>query len=110
MITLPYAFDTTTTWQRIVKIMFAVAGVLLLAIIGGLLSGKFGGAVGLSIAIAILWVVVRRVRGFPMGAAGTLTQSEVETCPVRVLWYSLPVPVGRFSIDRFDSIGVIEYV
>ena len=108
MITLPYPFDTTLIWKRIVKIAFAIAGVLLFCVVSALLSGKFGGAFGLALATTIFFSLARRVRAFPMGAVGTLTETRVETQPVRILWYSLPVPVGTFSIDRFDAVGVVE--
>jgi len=110
VIVLPYAFDTTAVWQRIVKIVLTIGGVLLLSVVGGLATGKFGGAIGLAIAAAILFWLVRRVRGFPMGAAGTLTETGIATRPVRVWWYSLPVPVGQYPIDRFESIRVVERV
>ena len=110
MIALPYEFDSSALWRRIVKIVFTLAGLLLLATVACLASGRFGGATGLAIAFAILCLIVRRVRDFPMGAAGRLNATDVETREVKVLWYSLPVPVGRFSIDRFQSIAVVEHV
>jgi hypothetical protein len=110
VIALPYTFDTTAVWQRIVKFAFAGAGALLLLAVGGLASGKFGAGAGLGVMLIILLWMFSRVRRFPMGATGTLTERQVETHPVRVLWYSLPVPVGVFSIDRFTTVGIVEHV
>jgi hypothetical protein len=110
VITLPYDFDTSALWVRIVRFVFAITAGLLVAIAGALASGKFGGAIGLALALGILWWIGWRTRGCPLGAAGTLTPTDVEVRPVKVLWYSLTVPVGRFSIDRFQSIAVVERV
>ena len=107
---MPFEFDTTVTWRRIIRIVFVVAGFLLLGILSAVATRKFGAAIGFAIAAAILSWIVRRVGSLPMGAAGTLTAAAVETSPVRVGWYSLPVPVGRFSINRFESIALVERV
>src|ERR1043166_8664333 len=97
MVSLPYDFDTTQPWQRIVKIVFAGAAVLLASTGLALATSNYAGAAGLGLCLAVGWLVVRRARGFPMGAAGRLTANGVEVRGVRVLWYDLPVPVGHFS-------------
>jgi hypothetical protein len=110
VITLPYRFDTSERWQRLVKMLFAFQGFLMLALAGGIASGKFGGTIGIALALGILAWIARRVRNFPMGAAGILTSTDVETRQVKVLWYSLPMPVGKFLLDHFHSIAVVEHV
>jgi hypothetical protein len=110
LISLPYAFDTSAIWRRIVRnvLIGAIAGVLLVVV--ALASGKVGGAAGLTVALGIAAWIARRASAFPMGAAGVVTDTEVETRPVRVFGYSLSVPVGRFPINQFQRINVVEHV
>lgn len=111
MMTLPLEFDTTREWRPIVKAVLWFVGAAVVLIAGALAAGKYGGAAGLALALLIVWWIARRVAGgFPLGAAGTLTADAVETRAVRVLWYRLPVPVGRFPVDSFASVSVVEYV
>lgn len=110
MITLPYDFDTTARWRTIVKLVFTVVGLVLVAIGGALINGELGGASALALCLAILTWLLRRGRTLPMGAAGRLTARAIETRAVKVLWFALRVPAGRFSIDRFQSIAVVEQI
>ena len=41
-----------------------------------------------------------------MGAAGRLTAGAVTVHPVRVWGFSLNVPSGEFSLDRFSAVGL----
>ena len=45
-----------------------------------------------------------------MGAAGRLTASAVTVHPVRVWGFSLNVPSGEFSLDRFSAVGLAERI
>lgn len=110
VITLPYDFDTTARWRTIVKLVFTVVGLVLVAIGGALINGELGGASALALCLAILTWLLRRGRTLPMGAAGRLTARAIETRAVKVLWFALRVPAGRFSIDRFQSIAVVEQI
>lgn len=109
MATLPLEFDTTAVWQGIVRnVQLGLAGLAAMIPLA-LVFGNVRGAVGLAVILLVAFVLVRRVRGVSMGAVGTLTAKDVTTRPVKVLWYSLPVPAGRFPIDQFQSIAVVEY-
>ena len=109
MVTLPLEFDTTATWQRIVRNVQLGGAALAALILIALITGNAPGAIGLAAVSLVAYWLVRRTRGFPMGAVGTLTAAEVTVRPVKVLWYSLPVPAGRFPIDRFQSVAVVDY-
>src|SRR6185437_13675185 len=88
MVTLPYDFDTTTPWQRIVKITVAIC-------------------------VAILAFMVRLVARFPglsFGARGRLTAAEIETRPVSVYGIPLRVPVGRYAISQFAGVRVVQRI
>ena len=107
---LPLDFDSSEPWTRIVKIALTVAAVYALAVVGLFVKGNsLGGAVLLVFALAFS-VVLRRARRVSMGAAGRLTASAVTVHPVRVWGFSLNVPSGEFSIDRFSAVGLAERI
>jgi len=56
------------------------------------------------------YAVLRRVRRVSMGAAGRLTASSVTVHPVRVWGFSLNVPSGEFSLERFSAVGLAERI
>ena len=113
MLTLPYDFDTTVVWQRIVKITAALVVALLASIIAAAALGHWGAVAGIAIAVAILAWLANLVRGFPgmsFGAAGRLTADAIETCPVSVWGLALRVPVGRYPISQFSAVRVVQQI
>jgi hypothetical protein len=107
-LTLPLEFDSAATWRTIVRgalIGFAILALLLLI---AAIAGKLAVAVQLMLAMLVTFVIARRVRGFPMGAAGTISATEVTTYPESVFGIALAVPVGRFPLSAFRSIVVEE--
>ncbi|HWH50053.1 MAG TPA: hypothetical protein VN651_00800 [Gemmatimonadaceae bacterium] len=113
MLTLPYDFDTTTSWQQIVKITAAIVAALMAAIIAAAAMGSWGAAAGIAVCVAMLGFVVRRAARFPglsFGAVGRLTTDAVETRPVAVYGIPLRVPAGRFAIDRFTGVRVVQRI
>lgn len=113
MLTLPYDFDTTIVWQRIVKIAAALAAALFASIIAAAAMGHWGAVAGISIAVAILAWLANLVCGFPgmsFGAAGRLTADAVETHPVSVYGIALRVPAGRYPITQFSGVRVVQQI
>src|SRR5256885_13063393 len=107
---LPLDFDTAAPWTWIVKIALTVAAVYALAVVGLFVQGNFlGGAVLLVFGVAF-YAVLRPARRVSMGAAGRLTASSVTVHPVRVWGFSLNVPSGEFSLDRFSAVGLAEHI
>src|SRR6185437_5908032 len=113
MVTLPYDFDTTTPWQRIVKITVAICVALLAAIAAAAVMRSWGAVAGIAICVAILAFRVRLVARFPglsFGARGRLTAAEIETRPVSVYGIPLRVPVGRYAISQFAGVRVVQRI
>ena len=107
---LPLDFDSAAPWTRVVKIALTIAAVYAIAVVGLFVKGNFlGGAVLLVFALAFS-VVLRRARRVSMGAAGRLTANAVTVHPVRVWGFSLNVPSGEFSLDRFSAVGLGERI
>jgi len=99
---LPLDFNSAEPWTRIVKIALTIAAVYAIAVVGLFVKGNLlGGAVLLVFGLAF-YAVLRRARRVSMGAAGRLTASAVTVHPVRVWGFSLNVPSGAFSLDRFQ--------
>lgn len=110
MVNLPYDFDTAASWQRIVQIAAAIAGVIALSIVGAAATGQWGAAGGLAACGAIFAGVVSVVSRVPMGAAGTITASEVVARPVKQFGWALRVPVGRFPITQFRTVELQQII
>ena len=107
---LPLDFNSAEPWTRIVKIALTIAAVYVIAVVGLFGKGNFlGGAVLLVFGLAF-YFVLRRARRVSMGAAGRLTASSVTVHPVRVWGFSLNVPSGEFSLDRFSAVGLAEHI
>ncbi len=107
---LPLDFDSAERWTRIVKIAVTIAAVYAIAVVrlfvkGNCLAGGFLLLFGLA-----FYTVLRRARRMSMGAAGRLTASGVTVHPVRVWGFSLNVPSGEFSLDRFSAVGLAEHI
>src|SRR5438874_330244 len=107
---LPLDFDTAAPWTQIVKIALTVAALYAMVVVGLFVKGNLlGGAVLLAFGLAFS-TVLRRARRVSMGAAGRLTASGVTVHPVRVWGFSLNVPSGEFSLDRFSAVGLAERI
>ena len=107
---LPLDFNSAEPWTRIVKIALTISAVYAIAVVGLFGKGNFlGGAVLLVFGLAF-YAVLRRARRASMGAAGRLTASAVTVHPVRVWGFSLNVPSGAFSLDRFSAVGLAEHI
>ena len=107
---LPLDFDTAEPWQTIVKIALAVAAVYAIAVVGLFVKGDFLGGGFLLVFGLAFSAVLRRVRRVSMGAVGRLTASAVTVHPVRVWGFSLNVPSGEFSLNRFEAVALVERV
>src|SRR5436190_12429753 len=107
---LPLDFDSAAPWTRIVKIVLIIAALYAIVVVGLFVKGNFlGGAVLLVFGLAFS-AVLRRARGVSMGSAGRLTASSVTVHPVRVWGFSLTVPTGEFSLDRFSAVCLAERI
>src|SRR5437762_9058852 len=107
---LPLDFDSAAPWTRIVKIALTIAAVYAIAVVGLFVKGNLlGGAFLLVFGLAFS-AVLRRARRVSMGAAGRLTASSVTVHPVRVWGFSLNVPSGEFTIERFSAVGLAEHI
>ena len=107
---LPFDFDSAERWTRIVKLALTIAAVYAIAVVGLFIKGNFlRGTVLLLFGVAF-YAVLRPARRVSMGAAGRLTASSVTVHPVRVWGFSLNVPSGEFSLDRFSAVGLAEHI
>jgi len=107
---LPFDFDTAEPWTRIVKIAWAIAAVNATAVIGLFLQGNLLGGGFLVLFGLAFYAVLRRARQVSMGAKGRLTRDAVSVHPVRVWGFSLNVPSGEFSLNRFEAVALVERV
>src|SRR5881396_683462 len=107
---LPLDFDSTEPWSRIVKIALTIAVVYAITMAGLFVKGNFLGCGFLLLFGLAFYAVLRRARRVSMGAAGRLTASGVTVHPVRVWGFSLNVPSGEFSLDRFSAVGLAEHI
>ncbi len=104
MVNLPYDFDTAATWQRIVQIIAAIVGAIALSIVGAAATGQWRAAAAFAMCGAIFALLLRIARRVPLGAAGTITASELVARPVTQFGLPLRVPVGRFPITHFRTV------
>ena len=107
---LPLDFDSTAPWQKIVKLGLAVSGIYGIVVVGIAVQGHLLGAGLLLLFGLAFYAVLRRANRVSMGAKGRLTRDSVTVHPVRVWGFSLNVPSGAFSIDRFSAVGVAEHI
>ena len=107
---LPLDFNSAEPWTLIVKIALTIAAVYAIAVVGLFVKGNFLGGVVLLLFGLAFYAVPRRARRVSMGAAGRLTASAVTVHPVRVWGFSLNVPSGEFSLDRFSAVGLAERI
>jgi hypothetical protein len=107
---LPLDFDTAEPWTRIVKIALAISAVYAIVVVGLFLKGNLLGAAFLLLFGLAFYAVLRRARRVSMGAKGRLTRNSVSVQAVRVWGFSLNVPSGEFSLDRFSAVGLAEHI
>ena len=109
-VTLPYTFDTkgvTLMLLRGVLIFFAavvVPGILYTLFVSHDLAGMVLLMVIGAMFIA-MGVIIGRYLG---GSSGTITATTVDVAPTQFLWFRLPGPSGRYSLDRFSAVRVVR--
>jgi hypothetical protein len=105
-LTLPYAFDTSDVWRTILKGAFGLTLAMTLSLLYTLLSRQWAAAAGLALISAMLFFFTRIFVRFQTGSAGTLSADRVVIQPNKLLWISLPGPVGTYTLDRFRAVRV----
>ena len=103
---LPYEFDTSDVWRMILKGTFGLTLLIILSLLYTLVSRQWAAAVPLAWSSAMLFVVSRVFLRYQTGSAGTLSADRVVIQPNRFLWFSLPGPVGTYTLDRFSAVRV----
>jgi len=107
-IALPYTFDTSDVWRKILRGAFSLTSFLGACMLITLVTGYWAKAASLAVCTAMLFFFSRLFLRFQTGSVGTLTADRVVIEPNRVLWFSLPGPVGTYTLDRFSAVRV-EY-
>ena len=105
-LSLPYEFDTSDVWQLILKGTIGLTLLITLAMLYTLVSRQWAAAVPLAVSGAMLFFITRLFLRFQTGSAGTLNADRVVIQPNRLLWFSLPGPVGTYALDRFSAVRV----
>jgi hypothetical protein len=103
---LPYEFDTSDVWRMILKGTFALTLLISLALVYTLISRQWAAAVPLALSSAVLFFFARVFFRFQTGSAGVVSADRVVVQPNRLLWFSLPGPVGTYMLDRFSAVRV----
>jgi hypothetical protein len=107
---LPLDFDCTDAWQKIVKIGLALAAIFSIVVVGLFLQRNLVGGGFLLLFGLAFYALLRRANRMSMGAQGRLTRDSVTVHPVHVWGFSLNVPSGEFSLDRFSAVGLAEHI
>ena len=105
-ITLPYEFDTTGVWRMILKGTFGLTLLITLSLLYTLASRQWTAAAPLALSSAMLFFFSRLFVRFQTGSAGTLSADRIVIQPNRLLWFSLPGPVGTYALNRFAAVRV----
>jgi len=106
-VVLPYEFDTSDVWRKIIKGVFALNAVIILGLLYSLLiSHRWGVVAQLALIEAFLLAFARVCVRFQSGSIGTLTAERVVIQPNQLLWFTLPGPEGTYGLDRFSAIRV----
>jgi hypothetical protein len=105
-LTLPYEFDTSNVWRTILKGAFGLTALITLALLYTLASRQWGAAALLAVISAMLFFFTRLFFRFQTGSAGTLSADHVLIQPNKLLWFSLPGPVGTYTLDRFSAVRI----
>jgi hypothetical protein len=106
-IALPYRFDTSDVWRKILKGAFGFNALLVFAIIVSvLIQHQPLKALGLAVmALVVLGFTMVFVR-YQTGSVGTLLADRVVIEPSVLLGIPLPGPKGTYALDRFAAIRV----
>ncbi|MGN6392123.1 MAG: hypothetical protein ACTHM9_07735 [Gemmatimonadales bacterium] len=106
-ITLPYHFDTSNIWRKILKGAFGLNAVLVLGILYTLLvTHEWGKALALVPFEVVVFGFTRVFIRFQEGSVGTLTADQVVVAPNVLLGIVLPGPSGTYALDRFSAVRV----
>ena len=106
-IALPYRFDTSDVWRKILKGAFGLNALLVFGIVVSVLVQRQPlKALGLAVMeLAVLGFTIVFVRA-QTGSVGTLLSDRVVIEPNVLLGISLPGPKGTYALDRFAAIRV----
>lgn len=69
-----------------------------------LVSRQWGAAAPLALCCAMLFFVTRLFLRFQTGSAGVLSADRVVIQPSKLLWLSLPGPMGTYMLERFCAV------
>ena len=106
-VALPYRFDTSHVWRIILTGAFAVAAVVLLGVVYGLLVRRDAMLVlQLALTGIVLAYFIRVFVRFQSGSIGTLTADRVVIEPNTLYGLRLPGPRGEYAIGRFSAVRV----
>lgn len=106
-ITLPYRFDTSNVWRRILKGAFGLNAVLVLGMVYTLLvTHEWGKTLALVVFEVVVFGFTRVFVRFQEGSVGTLTADQVVVAPNVLLGIVLPGPNGTYALDRFSAVRV----
>jgi len=105
-VTLPYSFDTSNVWQKILKMGSWLVGVIAAGILYSLVLRHFAALLHLSLSGALLlwfgWIFFKHSEG----AIGAITKDGVVVRPGEFYGRRLPGPSGEFALRRFTSVRV----
>ncbi|SRR5258708_27525059 len=104
--TLPYEFDTSDVWRMILKGAFGLTLLIALSLLYTLASRQWAAAAPLALSTAMLFYFTRLFLRYQTGSAGTLSADRIVIQPNRLLWFSLPGPVGTYTLNRFAAVRV----
>jgi hypothetical protein len=90
----------------ILKGAFGFTALITVLLLYTLVSRQWGAAGPLALSSAMLFYFTRLFIRFQTGSAGTLSADRVVIQPNKLLWFSLPGPVGTYTLDRFSSVRV----
>ena len=105
-LTLPYEFDTRDVWRMILEGTLGLTFLITLALLYTLASRQWAAAAPLALSSAMLFYFSRLFLRYQTGSAGTLSKGRIVIQPNTLLWFSLPGPVGTYTIDRFSAVRV----
>ena len=105
-ITLPYRFDTSSVWHRILKGAFGLSALLAFCILFALVLRPWTTVLGLVVVELVVLHFTRVFIKFQQGSVGTLSSDRVVIEPNVLLGVPLPGPKGTYTLDRFSAVRV----
>jgi hypothetical protein len=90
----------------ILKGTFGLTLLIALSLLYVLVSRQWVAAVPLALSSGMLLFLTRVFLRFQTGSVGTLCADRVVIQPNRFLWFTLPGPVGTYTLDRFSAVRV----